>query len=65
MATDQRQRWCPTCHRHTLHVRHRTSEGWGCLLTVLTMGLWLPVWLLMSLCSTFTGYRCQTCGRRN
>jgi len=65
MAVDQKQRYCRECQRNTLHVRHRTSEMWGCLLTILTAGLWIPIWLLMSLFGALGAYRCQTCGRRN
>lgn len=65
MAMDQASRRCRTCKRMTLHVRSRMSEGWGCLFTILTLGLFLPIWLLMSVFGTFSSYRCQSCGRAN
>lgn len=35
----------------------------GCLLTVLTAGLWLPVWFVMVAMGVFRPWRCQRCGR--
>jgi hypothetical protein len=65
MAVDQKQKYCKDCKRNTLHVRQRTTEMWGCLLTLLTAGLWIPIWILISLFGTMSGYRCQVCGRKN
>lgn len=65
MAVDQKQRWCKDCRKKTLHVRHRVTEMWGCALTIITCGLWLPIWLLMSLFGSLGSYRCQQCGRKN
>jgi len=65
MALDQKQKWCSDCNRNTLHIRTRMSEGWGCLLTILTAGLFLPVWIIMSLFGTFSGWHCQACGAKN
>lgn len=65
MAVDQKSRYCKSCRKNTLHIRHRVSEMWGCLLTLITVGLWIPIWFVMSLFGTFGSYRCQTCGRKN
>ena len=65
MAVDQKSRYCKSCGTNTLHVRHRVSEMWGCLLTIFTAGLWIPVWIVMSLFGGLSSYRCQTCGRKN
>jgi hypothetical protein len=65
MAVDQKQKFCPDCERKTLHQRQRLSEAVGCFLTLLTAGLFLPIWILMSLVGTAQGYYCQVCGRRN
>jgi hypothetical protein len=55
MAVRQ-QRTCPT-HGRVLAVRN--SEALSIGLTILTFGLWLPIWLLRSL---FNPYRCPRCG---
>jgi ribosomal protein L37AE/L43A len=64
MAVDQKSYFCKLCGKKTLHARHRVSEMWGCLLTILTLGLWIPIWLVMSLFGGLGAYRCQTCGRK-
>jgi hypothetical protein len=66
MAIAQRQRFCRQCGRRTLHVRTYFGDGWGCLLTILTGGLFFVVWFLLGAIQMVTnGYRCQQCGRRN
>ena len=63
VGVTQSRSWCSTCQEHTLHERHLFSAGWGCLLTVLTAGIFLPIWLLISLFETFASPpRCQKCG---
>lgn len=63
MATDMKSARCGYCRKMTLHVRHRTSETMGCLLSILTCGLYIPIWLIMSLVDTSTPYRCNVCGK--
>lgn len=65
MAVDQKSKQCKFCGYPTLHVRHRLSEMWGCLLTLLTLGLWIPIWIVMSLFGSMGKYRCQQCGNSN
>ena len=65
MATDQKSKYCRNCKQKTLHARQRVSEMWGCLLTIFTLGLWIPIWILMSIFGSFSSYRCQVCGKKN
>lgn len=46
----------------TLHQRDMFSGSWGCLLTVLTAGLFLPIWFFLMLLDGFRKFRCQDCG---
>ena len=41
------------------------GSGMGCLLVILTGGLFLIVWLLGEFVNMFGRYRCQVCGRKN
>lgn len=61
----QKSKHCRQCQRKTLHARERFSDGWGVLLTILTAGLFLPIWLLIGVANSLTRYRCQTCGQAN
>lgn len=60
----QVSRFCKTCGRNTLHEKQQLSNGMGCLLTIVTVGIFLPFWLLYSLfILPFRPFRCQTCGK--
>lgn len=64
MAYIQAQRYCKLCGRKTLHARPTFSDGMGCLLSVLTLGLFIPVWLVIKLVEALTAkWRCQNCGQ--
>ena len=62
MATKQKRKFCIECNKNTLHQKETFSGGMGCLLTILTGGLFLPLWLLADLCGIFSKYKCQSCG---
>ena len=59
MATRTTQRYCLSCDRPVLAEKQRPSHVLHLILTLLTAGLWLIVWLLLSLPST---PRCPHCG---
>jgi hypothetical protein len=65
MATKQIQKFCSECGRNTLHAKEIFGGGWGCLLTILTGGLFLPVWFLADVLGIIKPYRCQICGKAN
>ena len=62
MAVVQNSKYCKTCQRVTLHQKEVFSGGMGCLLTILTGGLFIPFWLLASIFDGFSRMRCQVCG---
>lgn len=60
----QVSRHCAECGHKTLHVKEQMSNGMGCLITILTGGLFIPFWLFYSvLILPFRPYRCQQCGK--
>lgn len=61
----QGTRMCRICQRPTLHEQPSMSTGWGCLLTILTSGLFLLVWIPMAIWDSMKKWRCQTCGAKN
>lgn len=63
MAIKQTSRYCRTCARPTLHQKEIFSGAWGCLLTLLTGGLFLIVWILADVLGVLRPYKCQACGR--
>jgi len=63
VARLQTRRWCRYCERKTLHERATLNSTLGCLLSVLTLGLFIPVWILIGLFEALTvSWKCQTCG---
>jgi hypothetical protein len=63
MGMIQASRKCRNCGRKTLHARRSFGFGWGCLLTILTAGFFLPVWLLIKIGEgLLVSWKCQQCG---
>jgi hypothetical protein len=63
MATQTKQGYCDQCHQNRMGSKEILGDGWGCLLTILTAGLFLLVWLPMKFFVEYPRpYRCQICG---
>jgi hypothetical protein len=63
VAQIQGQKWCRLCGRKTLHSRPSFSNTLGCVFSVLTLGLFIPVWLLIGVGEALLcKWRCQVCG---
>jgi hypothetical protein len=59
-------RYCQRCRAARLHVKYPTVKvGFGLFLTLITAGIFLPVWLLLFLVDMIRPYRCERCGSRN
>lgn len=66
MAMLQKQKWCKFCQRPTLHGRNTFSGSVGCLLSVITAGIFIPIWLVIGVFEALTvPWVCQACGRRS
>lgn len=63
----QKSRYCKECQRKTLHQKYQwVNDGMGCLLTLLSAGLFLLLWFpCLILQIFFASWRCQVCGRKN
>ena len=62
MATQQAMVFCKTCNKTTLHIQPSTSHVLHLLLAVVTMGIWIPIWVLMAVNNNNQG-QCTACGR--
>jgi hypothetical protein len=58
------QRYCPACARNVRAEKQSPSLLIHCLLTILTGGLWLPIFVLAFLASLASQYICPICGGR-
>lgn len=62
MSSGQLMRRCKHCQKSTLHIGPRTSHVLHVLLAIVTMGFWIPVWILVHL-SNSTQLACTQCGK--
>lgn len=63
MGMIQASRKCRNCGRRTLHARRSFGLGWGLLLSILTAGLFIPVWFCIKISEAlFVSWKCQQCG---
>lgn len=63
MSTGQIMKHCKACQKPTLHVGPQTSHLLHLVLSVITVGVWLPVWVIVEL-SNSTQVACTQCGRK-
>lgn len=62
MGTAKSQMWCPKEERVVLAERTTANHILHLLLSLVTVGLWIPVWILLTI---FSGpYRCPSCGTK-
>ena len=63
MAMQEKGGFCATCSKHVMVRRKGTSHLLHLVLSVFTFGLWIIVWILVSV--KFGGWRCTQCGGTN
>jgi hypothetical protein len=60
VGAEHAQRFCDRCNEYVLAVRGGPNHILHLLLSILTVGLWVPIWLIVSL--QVGGWRCSKCG---
>lgn len=55
--------WCNTCNAHTISVStsNRTSHLFHLVMSIITFGLWIPVWLLVAIVNSSGRDLCSKC----
>lgn len=61
MGTKQAGAYCPHCDRQVLAQGSTPNHILHLILSIITIGLWIPLWILISL-KSIGGYRCVNCG---
>jgi len=58
--------FCKRCQRQVAIQRPGVNHVLHLLLTMFTLGLWFPLWMLFIFAGSFGlgGWRCTTCGRK-
>jgi len=62
MALCQIRANCRTCGSPRLFKKEGTSNILHLLFTVMTFGVWLPIWILCAVLNAFKPFRCIICG---
>lgn len=63
MAQKQTGCYCPVCKNNTMAIGSTPNHLLHLTLSVFTLGLWVPVWILISI-GKIGGYRCTQCGSK-
>ncbi len=64
MGIEKKRMYCPEENKYVLAERTKPNHLLHLVLTLLTFGLWLIVWILVSFSSGLSSYRCPSCGAR-
>ncbi len=59
-----RQGHCVSCDKKSKLRRNKTSNLLHLVLSVITLGFWLPVWLLIGY-KTIKDWQCDECGSKD
>ena len=62
MSVKAGDRFCNQCQKQVLTQKNTPSHILHLLLSVITVGLWVVVWILISVASGT--HRCSECGQR-
>lgn len=62
MSEKRRSGYCRECDKQVVAFKPGTNHILHLILSLITGGLWLPVWLILVL--TRGGWRCEQCGRK-
>lgn len=58
----QTSSYCKTCGKQTLHTKQTPNHILHLLLSLVTLGLWLIVWLIIVVANSGKRPRCSVCG---
>ena len=66
MSTYQHMFFCRTCNKSTIHLASKPNHILHLLLSIITAGLWIPVWLLLAVTGRLKNIgECTSCGSEN
>jgi|GEM_PF-1478161 hypothetical protein len=62
MGISKLRRYCPEDDRMVLAEKQTPNHILHLILSLVTAGLWIIVWVLVALLNDFNAYRCPHCG---
>ena len=63
MAIVSTRKFCKDCGQNKLFEKQGPSHILHLILSVITVGLWIPIWILCVVLNAFRPYRCTNCGK--
>lgn len=57
-------RVCSRCNRITQHSKATVEWKWGILLTVFSLGLFIPIWIFLDAASFLLDWKCNECNHK-
>lgn len=60
--TDIVMKHCTNCRKNTKHLRPSTSHVLHLILSLISFGLWIPIWVLVAISNSTQG-QCSDCGK--
>lgn len=60
MSREYKRKHCKICGTKTKHSRKGTSHILHLLLSILSAGVWIPIWILAAIFKDH--WQCDTCG---
>ena len=58
----KKQKFCQYCGERTLHAKPTFPVGWGIFLSLITLGLFVPLWIIGGVLDLARAWQCQRCG---
>jgi len=62
MPLSKRKALCHSCHQQTTAYKRISRKSTNLFLTLITLGLWLVVWVDTLMCEARLPYKCKYCG---
>jgi hypothetical protein len=62
MGQSNIQRGCPHCQSYVLAIKSTPNHAVHAVVSLFTCGCWLIVWIILSVISSTSSYRCSRCG---
>lgn len=64
MGTAKLRRYCPEDDQMVLAEKQTPNHVLHLLLSLITVGFWIPVWIIVSIVTDLGAYRCPHCGAK-
>lgn len=61
----EKSMFCKNCSKYVMVRKYGLNHIFHLILSLITAGFWLIIWLLLIILNSFKNYRCTQCGSTN